>query len=321
MDQTNHVPERPEDLLEAETIALLLPNAVRHGFDLRVVESTGSTSSDLLAGAGTLPSGSVLAAEYQTAGRGRRGRTWVAPPGGSLAFSILWKFDAPPAALAGLSLAVGVAVARAADACGTAGLKLKWPNDLIAWRAAAAAEGDTTATDETSSSQTNRANTEGVWAKAGGILVELGGAGNSAANVAANFAINGAATGHAGCYAVIGIGLNVALGDAIRGIDQAATDFATLGLRASRNRLLAACLEELLPILRGFGSTGFAPFADEWNRRHAWQDQALVLSGEAAAPLSGIARGVDANGALLFETNTGLQRIISGEFSLRTASP
>ena len=311
MDHTNHAPGRPEDLLEAETIALLLPDAVRHGFDLRVVESTASTNSDLLAAASTLPSGSVLATEHQTAGRGRRGRTWVAPPGGSLAFSILWKFDAPPAALAGLSLAVGVAVTRAADACGAAGLKLKWPNDLIAWRPAEDAEGGRTAADETSGRKTNSADTQGAWAKAGGILVELASVANSAAY--------GAANGHAGCHAVIGIGLNVALGDAIRGIDQAATDFATLGMRASRNRLLAACLEELLPMLRSFGSTGFALFAGEWNRRHAWQDQALVLSGEAAAPLSGIARGVDASGALLFETNTGLQRIISGELSLRPA--
>ncbi len=310
MDHTNHAPGQPEDLLEAETIALLLPDAVRHGFYLRVVESTASTNSDLFAAASTLPSGSVLATEHQRAGRGRRGRTWVAPPGGSLAFSILWKFDAPPAALAGLSLAVGVAVARAADACGAAGLKLKWPNDLIAWRPAADAEGGNPAADGI-----NRADTQGAWAKAGGILVELA----SVANSAANDSATGAAPGHTGCYAVIGIGLNVALGDAIRGIDQAATDFATLGMRASRNRLLAACLEELLPMLRRFGSTGFAPFADEWNRRHAWQDQALVLSGEAAAAASGIARGVEASGALLFETNTGLQRIISGELSLRPA--
>ena len=62
MDHTNHAPGRPEDLLEAETIALLLPDAVRHGFDLRVVESTASTNSDLLAAASTLPSTELRAA-------------------------------------------------------------------------------------------------------------------------------------------------------------------------------------------------------------------------------------------------------------------
>lgn len=308
MRHLNHVADpaahRADDRLEADTIGLLLPDAVRHAFDLRVVDATASTNSDLLAGAGTLPSGSVLVAEHQTAGRGRRGRAWVAPPGGSLAFSLLWKFDLPPAALAGLSLAVGLGIARAADACGATGLKLKWPNDLIAWRAQAGTGGGGPASRHAAGLDTSGTETGGAWAKAGGILVELA----------------TPAPGHPGCHAVIGIGLNVALGDAIRSIDQAATDFTSLGMRASRNRLLAACLAQLLPILREFGNSGFAPHVEDWNRRHAWQDQPLVLSGEASASLSGIARGVDVDGALLFDTEAGLRRIISGELSLRRAA-
>jgi BirA family biotin operon repressor/biotin-[acetyl-CoA-carboxylase] ligase len=74
---------------------------------------------------------SVLAAEWQTAGRGRRGRKWTAVAGGSLTFSLGWRFDQGAGYLAGLSLAVGVAVIRALEAEGLPGVELKWPNDLI----------------------------------------------------------------------------------------------------------------------------------------------------------------------------------------------
>ena len=73
----------------------------------------------------------MLAAEWQTAGRGRRGRKWTAVAGGSLTFSLGWRFDQGAGYLAGLSLAVGVAVIRALEAEGLPGVELKWPNDLI----------------------------------------------------------------------------------------------------------------------------------------------------------------------------------------------
>lgn len=72
-----------------------------------------------------------LAAEVQTAGRGRRGRTWLAAPGGSLTFSLLWRFNLPAAALSGLSLTVGLALVRALHELGAADIRLKWPNDLV----------------------------------------------------------------------------------------------------------------------------------------------------------------------------------------------
>jgi hypothetical protein len=72
----------------------------------------------------------VVIADEQTAGRGRRGRTWFASPGDSPSFSLLWRF-APGTAPAGLSLAVGVAVARALQRVGAGETALKWPNDLL----------------------------------------------------------------------------------------------------------------------------------------------------------------------------------------------
>jgi BirA family biotin operon repressor/biotin-[acetyl-CoA-carboxylase] ligase len=76
-------------------------------------------------------SGTVLVADWQTAGRGSRRRSWVAPPGAGLTFSVLWAFSGGLARLSGLSLAVGVAVARALARCGAGGITLKWPNDVL----------------------------------------------------------------------------------------------------------------------------------------------------------------------------------------------
>ncbi len=74
--------------------------------------------------------GLVCFAEYQTAGRGRRGREWVSPFGSNIYLSILWHFQNGPASISGLSLAVGVAVIRALKECGIEGAGLKWPNDI-----------------------------------------------------------------------------------------------------------------------------------------------------------------------------------------------
>jgi BirA family biotin operon repressor/biotin-[acetyl-CoA-carboxylase] ligase len=77
------------------------------------------------------PSGTCLAAEWQSAGRGRRGRSWVASLGGSLTFSLLWRFERGAGHLGGLSLAAGVAVARALREHGVERVQVKWPNDLV----------------------------------------------------------------------------------------------------------------------------------------------------------------------------------------------
>lgn len=98
-----------------------------------VIEVCESTNTLLLERAPQgAPSGSVVACERQTAGRGRRGRIWLSAPGDSLTFSLLWRFSAAAPPLAGLSLAVGVAVARALENMSVAGVRLKWPNDILA---------------------------------------------------------------------------------------------------------------------------------------------------------------------------------------------
>ena len=97
---------------------------------LIILETVGSTNNYLLQ-QNNLPSGYIVLAEQQTAGRGRRdGRGWVSPFGKNIHLSIGWRFpDATQ--LTGLSLAIGVAVADALQAYGLDGIQVKWPNDIV----------------------------------------------------------------------------------------------------------------------------------------------------------------------------------------------
>ncbi len=101
---------------------------------VEVTERTGSTNADLLARAlAGAPEGVVLAAEEQSAGRGRMGRTWVAPPRAALTFSLLVRPAAvPPSRRGWLTLLAGVAVASAVTAVTGVQTQLKWPNDVLA---------------------------------------------------------------------------------------------------------------------------------------------------------------------------------------------
>ena len=99
-----------------------------------VTELTGSTNADLLARAAAgAPEGTVLAAEQQSAGRGRLGRAWVAPPRAALTFSLLLRPRAVPRARHGwLPLLAGLATAEAVRAVARVDTRLKWPNDVLA---------------------------------------------------------------------------------------------------------------------------------------------------------------------------------------------
>jgi len=125
------------DFLDAEAVRVAQRSIVAKGsgypaLDVEVVDQIGSTSTELLRRSQRKDiHGTVLAAEWQTAGRGRRGKPWAAVAGGSLTFSLGWQFEQGAGFLAGLSLAVGVSVVRALEAEGLAGVELKWPNDLI----------------------------------------------------------------------------------------------------------------------------------------------------------------------------------------------
>jgi len=267
--------ESPIDLLDPAKIRGKLPQAALERLrNLEVHEALDSTSDRLLA-ADELPSGRFDAclAEFQSAGRGRRGRNWVAPFASGLCLSVNWSYRDAPATLGALSLAAGVAAMRALRRFGFTELSLKWPNDIV--------------------------HRDG---KLGGILIDL----------------RGEAAGPA--YFVVGIGINVRLPRAARerlhadGVE--AVDLASLGNAPSRNDAAAVLIAELTQALLEFGARGMTAFAEEWQGADALAGRPVrVLRG--GQTLEGLARGVDADGALLLEIDGASRRILSGEVSVR----
>lgn len=242
-------------------------------FDVDVLLECDSTSSELLRRADQgAPSGTVIVADQQRAGRGRRGRSWLSQPQDSLTFSLLWRFTGSAARLAGLSLAVGVAVARGLEKLGAQGIGLKWPNDVLLRQA-----------DD--------------FAKLAGILIEL-------------------SSDRRGTQAIIGIGLNLQSpsGD----LPQPAAGLAqAIQALPDHHDILAALLAALAETLDTFAVDGFASLKTDWQKHHAWQDLPVQLLEDGQPVLAGLCHGVAADGALLIETATGLQRILSGDLSLR----
>lgn len=101
-------------------------------FKLEILDQADSTNRVLLQKSSLgAECGSCVVTELQTAGRGRRGRNWQAALGGSLTFSVLWRFEQGASFLSGLSLAVGVALVRALRTFGLCDAMLKWPNDVL----------------------------------------------------------------------------------------------------------------------------------------------------------------------------------------------
>jgi BirA family biotin operon repressor/biotin-[acetyl-CoA-carboxylase] ligase len=122
----------PIELLDAAELRRLLPQPVRARLGLlEVLEATESTNTRVLEAA--RPPGELVAslAEYQSAGRGRRGRRWLAAPGRAVCLSVGGRLQAAPADYARLSPAVGLACAEALERLGVPGVALKWPNDLL----------------------------------------------------------------------------------------------------------------------------------------------------------------------------------------------
>jgi BirA family biotin operon repressor/biotin-[acetyl-CoA-carboxylase] ligase len=101
-------------------------------YDVAIHDSVESTNSTLMQAAlQGAPNGSVVCAEHQQAGRGRRGRQWQAALGGGLTFSILSRFEAGLSSMAGLSLVMGLTIARVVNRHSRHPARLKWPNDVL----------------------------------------------------------------------------------------------------------------------------------------------------------------------------------------------
>jgi BirA family biotin operon repressor/biotin-[acetyl-CoA-carboxylase] ligase len=125
-------------------------------------------------------------------------------------------------------------------------------------------------------------------------------------------------------YVVIGIGMNVVLGDAVhRQIEASGTraaDLLGLGVpRADRNRIVAALIASTVAGLAQYEHEGFRTFAAEWRAADALAGKAVVVSSERGS-VTGHARGIDIDGALCLQTRDGLQRFVTGEVSVRAVT-
>ncbi|MBV8062746.1 MAG: biotin--[acetyl-CoA-carboxylase] ligase [Nevskia sp.] len=313
---------QPLQRLEADRIRALLP-AQRALRGLEVLARTDSTNQRLLE-ADAAQDPQVLFAELQTAGRGRRGRQWRSPFGANLYLSLAWSFPAWPPQLSALSLAVGVACARALRRAGLRAVRLKWPNDLRVGEA-----------------------------KLGGILIEqrgeAGGACRVVIGVGLNVAMSRAQAGELGqpwtsVQAVLASGsaenpfipsssegaelLRMSrVGREATRIEGEAGEHGPLDTRrfathsgrtgvVDRNALAASLLGELLAALEQFGIEGFTPFLPDWATLDLTANQPVRIEG-AGEPLQGVARGVDEQGALIVEAQGKRHHVHSGEVSLR----
>lgn len=124
---------RALDLLDAQKIHSGMTIVARRG--MRSVEVLGVTDSTNEVAMARIRRGDrrpmAIFAEQQTAGRGRRGRSWASPFGANVYLSIAWEFPGGLATIDGLSLAAGVALCEAFEEVRISGVGLKWPNDLV----------------------------------------------------------------------------------------------------------------------------------------------------------------------------------------------
>ena len=211
---------QPLDLLDAAAILDAMPPDTAD--DIRALEvcwSVGSTNAELLASAPG-QGNSVLLAERQTAGCGRRGRHWTSPMAANLYLSAARSFEGGLARLGGLSLVAGVAMAEALHDLGVDAARLKWPNDVVV------ADGAT-------------------LRKLGGILVEGGGEHGGPARAVVGIGLNVRMPSRQG-QDIDQPWTDLA---ALRG-----------NALPSRNDIAAAVLVRLLPALRQFDRDGLAPF-------------------------------------------------------------
>ena len=257
------------------------------GFTVEVLPEIDSTNTELMrrARAGqTEPT--LLVAERQTAGRGRMGRVWESNTEAlealaSLTFSL--GLPLAPADWSGLSLAVGLAVAEGLDPDGSAGVRLKWPNDL--WLA-------------------DDRKLAGILVETASLPLSTGAAGAAGADLAA------------ARYVVIGIGINIAPQRGAPAPVAGATPRA--GLQdvlpaVDAPAALARVLVPLVATVQQFAAQGFAPLQARFAARDVLRGRAVRLSDGT----EGQALGVDAQGAFMVRTAAGVQAVISNEISVR----
>lgn len=250
-------------------------------WDIRRVAETGSTNADALAaareGAGE---GLVIVADHQTAGRGRAGRTWTAPPGASLLVTVLLRPPAPVAPL--VTFALSVAAARAVQSVTGIHVGLKWPNDLVV-------------------------ETDGRTRKLAGILAESEWPAGS--HIAAGYR---EPAPHERVVVAAGIGLNVSwpddLPDELADIAVACNHLTDrpIGL----DHLLAVLLDELEVTYATLRSGDPGPLLAEWRDRSCTLGRRVRVD-LGADDVVGTASDVTDTGQLVLDTLEGDRRVLA----------
>jgi BirA family transcriptional regulator, biotin operon repressor / biotin---[acetyl-CoA-carboxylase] ligase len=263
--------------------ALLRPGGLWQAVE--VVDRTGSTNADLLARAlDGAPEGMVLAAEEQSAGRGRMGRAWVSPPRAALTFSLLVRSAAvPPARRGWLPLLAGVAVATAVTAVTGVQTRLKWPNDVL----------------------TGHAKLAGILAEAAGDAVVVG--------VGLNVSTESGELPPPGPGALPATSLRIAGSAAPEGAGSAAPEGAGSAAPAiavpAREALLIAILGGFERWYQAWCGAGGDP--DRCGLRAGYTELSGTIGRRIRAELpggqvlSGLAVGVDPDGRLLVRVSSG----------------
>lgn len=269
----------PLDLLSEPAIrSALLPATLQALESLDVLVVTSSTNECLTSRPAPSP-GRIRAvvAEYQTGGRGRRGRRWLSPLGHGICLSVSWCFEIAPRDLPALSLVAGVAVASALTDLGVNGVQLKWPNDIVA-----------------------------AGGKLGGILVEVAGEPGGPLRAVIGIGLN--------VRPIAGIA--AALREEGGNLPALALDDLLNGRRVPRNALVAALLDALSGSLRSFGVTGSQAFLAEWRRRDCLAGHpVLVTRGQEC--FTGVACGLADDGALLVDRDGSIVPVVAGDVTLR----
>ena len=257
--------------------------AKQPGLTVEVLPEIDSTNTELMRRARAGQTEPVLlVAETQTAGRGRLGRPWHGEVGHALTFSLGLMLK--PADWSGLSLAVGLSLARSLDPQGALGVRLKWPNDL--W--------------------VKRPDTPTGWGKLAGILIETAMPSGPHDKGDLQWAREPRR------YCVVGVGINIAP-PAAEGLSTAPLGLQDLQRGITAPEALMKVAEPLLSTLLAFERAGFAPLQNAFNARDALYNLPVTLSDGR----HGVARGVDGTGALLVDTDQGQEAVSSSEVSVR----
>jgi len=282
------------------------------GWSIEIVEQTGSTNADLtdrLRESRSLPAPVVRVAYLQNAGRGRRGRPWLAAPGHALLFSLAYPLQRPLDGLAGLSLAVGTAVTaglRALPLDAADRLALKWPNDILL-----------------DGAKLGGVLIETAWSTAEmsavviGIGLNLRDVNALTAELAALSAPAGDASEGFGTGAAMSTDSGTNMNTGPSAPPTAAATLEQTWQQPDITETLAQLLNALAHTLARFGQAGFAPFRDLWLADHAYAGRQVALIENGVTIAYGIAESVDTLGQLLIATPQGRHTCVAGDVSLR----